>query len=159
MPRLPLCSLLAAIALLGADPGIWKVAPPPPASRQRDRIADLSHRRKAVEERIGDRAMLLLYAAEPRNYAGDVDWPYRQENDFFYLTGIAQTGLALVLLPAGSGAHEILFLPQTDPARETWTGHMLTAAEARSISGSRRSRTPPRCLPSWPRPCRDPEPS
>ena len=135
MSRLPLCSLLAAIVLFGAEPGVWNVAPPPPASWQRDRIADLSHRRKAFAERIGESAMLLLYAAEPRNYAGDVDWPYRQENDFFYLTGIAQAGLSLVLLPGGAGAHEILFLPQADPARETWTGHMLSAAEARSISG------------------------
>jgi Xaa-Pro aminopeptidase len=135
MPRLPLCGLLAAIALFGADPGIWKVAPPPPASWQRDRLVDLAHRRKAVEQRIGDRSMLLLYAAQPRNYAGDVDWPYRQENNFFYLTGISQAGLSLVLLPEGSAAREILFLPRPDPTRETWTGHMLSDDEARGISG------------------------
>ena len=140
MSRLRLCSLLVAITLYGADSGIWKVAPPAPASWQRDRVEDLSHRRRAVMERLGEHAMLLLYAAEPRNYAGDVDWPYRQENNFYYLTGIAQAGLSLALVPGGEGEHEILFLPPADPARETWTGHMITAAEARGISGIREIR-------------------
>jgi Xaa-Pro aminopeptidase len=135
MSRLPACALLAAFALYGADQAAWKVAPPPPASWQRDRLEDLGHRRHAVMERVGERAMLLLYAAEPRNYSGDVDWPYRQENNFFYLTGLAQAGLTLALAPGGTGPHEVLFLPQPDPARETWTGHMLSAGEARAISG------------------------
>ena len=69
MSRLRLCGLLVAVTLYGADSDIWKVAPPAPASWQRDRVEDLSHRRQAVMERIGEHAMLLLYAAEPRNYA------------------------------------------------------------------------------------------
>ena len=82
-------SLLAAAGSLNAaDSRVWKVAGPPPESWQRGRVADLASRRKAVMEQLGDKAILILYAAEPRNYAGDVDWPYRQENDFFYLTGI-----------------------------------------------------------------------
>ena len=32
----------------------WKVAPPPPASWERDRVADLANRRRAVMEQIGD---------------------------------------------------------------------------------------------------------
>ena len=85
--------------------------------------------------------MALLYAAEPRNYAGDVDWPYRQENNFYYLTGIAQEGGALVLIP-GASVREILFLPPSNPAQETWTGHILTPDEgAADLRASRRSGT------------------
>jgi Xaa-Pro aminopeptidase len=118
-----------------ADAGRWKVAPPPPASWQRDRLADLSARRKAVMDQIGDHGVLILYAAEPRNYANDVDWPFRQENDFFYLTGLTQEGATLVLAPAAGKIREMVFLPKPDPSRETWTGHMLTPQEAREISG------------------------
>src|SRR5579884_3180979 len=85
-----------------ADANLWKVAPPPPASRDAGRVADLSAHRKAAAEQIGDKGILILYAAEPRNYAGDVDWPYRQENNFFYLTGINQPGNALVLIPGAA---------------------------------------------------------
>lgn len=113
----------------------WKVAGPPPESWQRDRVADLTAHRKAVQEQIGPQSILILYAAEPRNYAGDVDWPYRQENDFFYLTGISQPGSALVLIPGAEKVREILFLPPSNPAQETWTGHILRPDEARQISG------------------------
>jgi hypothetical protein len=37
-----LCPLTLVITAFAADSGIWKIAPPPPASWQRDRVADLS---------------------------------------------------------------------------------------------------------------------
>ena len=133
----PLCAaamVLSAQLLAAADP-VWKVAPPPPASWQRDRIADLAARRKAMMDQIGPNGILILYAAEPRNYAGDVDWPYRQENNFFYLTGINQEGNALVLIPGAAKYKEILFMAPSNPSQESWTGHILLRDEARAISG------------------------
>ncbi len=128
--------LLAAVCCAAAWAGSpWKIAGPAPESWQRDRVADLAARRKAVMEQIGPKGVLILYAAEPRNYAGDVDWPYRQENDFFYLTGMPQEGSALLLIPGSEKLREVLFVPPSNPARENWTGHLLTHDEARKISG------------------------
>src|ERR1700739_4403539 len=124
---------MLACAAYAAD--AWRVAGAPPDSWQRDRVADLTAHRKALREQIGPQGILILYAAEPRNYAGDVDWPYRQENDFYYLTGIPQEGSALVMIPSGDSIREILFLPPSNPAQETWTGHILTPDEGRKISG------------------------
>ena len=115
-PKL-LCSLTLAIAAFAADTGIWKIAPPPPASWQRDRVADLAARRKALMDQIGDHAVLILYAAEPRNYANDVDWPFRQENDFFYLTGLTQPGATLVLAPGAGKMREMVFIPALQSPR------------------------------------------
>jgi Xaa-Pro aminopeptidase len=128
---------LLVCAAQAADPSVWKTAPPPPVSWERDRVADLAARRQAMAEQLGEKAVLILLAAEPRNYAGDVDWPYRQENNFFYLTGLTQPGAALVMLPGASAIREILFLPPSNPAQENWTGHLLTAEEGRRISGIR----------------------
>jgi Xaa-Pro aminopeptidase len=124
---------MLACAAYAADG--WKVAGAPPESWQRDRVADLAAHRRAMREQIGPQGILILYAAEPRNYAGDVDWPYRQENNFYYLTGIAQEGSALVLVPGADRIKEILFMPPSNPAQETWTGHLLTVDEARKVSG------------------------
>src|ERR1035441_782064 len=120
--RLLLSLFLMAGSLNAADSRVWKVAGPPPESWQRDRVADLASRRKAGMEQLGDKAILILYAAEPRNYAGDVDWPYRQENDFFYLTGITQAGNTLVLIPAAEKIRELLFMPPSNHAQAIWTG-------------------------------------
>ncbi|HLK64836.1 MAG TPA: Xaa-Pro aminopeptidase [Bryobacteraceae bacterium] len=125
----------AASEAQAADSAIWKVAPPPPASSERDRVADLTNHRQRAMEQIGEKGILILYAAEPRNYAGDVDWPFRQENDFFYLTAIPQPGSTLVLIPGASKFREILFMPPSNPAQESWTGHILTIDEGRKISG------------------------
>ncbi len=125
--------LLLCGALHAAD--TWKVAGAPPASWQRDRLADLKAHRESFFAALGAQGVAILYAAEPRNYAGDVDWPYRQENNFYYLTGISQAGSALVLIAHGGRKREVLFLPPSNPAQETWTGHILTPAEAREISG------------------------
>jgi Xaa-Pro aminopeptidase len=133
--RFLLSLFLMAGALSAADSHVWKVAGPPPESWQRDRVAELASRRKAVMEQLGPKAILILHAAEPRNYAGDVDWPYRQENDFFYLTGIEQAGSTLVMIPGADKIREILFMPPSNPAQENWTGHILTADEGRQISG------------------------
>ncbi len=135
-PRL--ARLIPALVLLSAAVSAgeaWRVAGPPPDSWQRDRVADLDAHRRAVMDRLGPHAVLVLYAAEPRNYAGDVDWPYRQENDFYYLTALSQPGAALVLVPGAETAREILFLPPSNPAQESWTGHLLTPEEAGRISG------------------------
>jgi len=128
------CALCAHVSLAAGNP-VWKVAPPPPGSWQRDRLADLASRRRAVAAQIGEKGILILWAAEPRNYAGDTDWPYRQENDFYYLTAISQPGCIFVLIPSGARIHEILFVPPSNPAQERWTGHLLTPAEAHAVSG------------------------
>jgi Xaa-Pro aminopeptidase len=132
---LAVCAGILALRSPAADSGVWKVAPPPPQSWQRDRVTDLAARRQAVMDQMGERGVLILYAAEPRNYANDVDWPFRQENDFFYLTGLTQSDATLVLAPGAGKIREMVFLPKADPAQETWTGHMTSPAEAREISG------------------------
>jgi Xaa-Pro aminopeptidase len=135
MTRLLTAAALCAGCLIAADAALWKVTPAVPPSIERDRVADLMARRKAAAEQIGEKGILILHAAEARNYANDVDWPYRQENDFFYLTEINQPGSTLVLIPGGEKIHEILFMPPSDPAQENWTGHILTPEEGRKISG------------------------
>src|ERR1035438_6399044 len=136
MNRLRWSGVLVCVGwLIAADATLWKVTPAAPASIERDRVIDLTARRQAVAGQIGEKGILILHAAQARNYAGDVDWPYRQENDFFYLTEIPQAGSTLVIVPGGAKVREILFMPPSDPAQENWTGHILTPEEGRKISG------------------------
>ena len=94
-------------------------------------------RRERVAKSIGPQSFMILFSTEPRVYANDVDYPYRQENNLYYLTQLKQKGATLVLLPGNTKVREILFLPRRNPAAETWTGHMYSAEEAHQISGIR----------------------
>jgi Xaa-Pro aminopeptidase len=117
------------------SPEVWRIAPPAPKISEADRLAELRARREEVMKRMGDRAVMVLFGAEPRVYTNDVDYHYRQENNLYYLTGVKQEDAALVLIPGAKRTREILFIPPRDPRNETWHGHMMSADEARARSG------------------------
>lgn len=114
-----------------------KLAPPAPVFNDKERVAELIQRRERVAEKVGPNSFLILFSSEPRVYAYDVDYPYRQENNLYYLTNLKQKGATLVLLPGNTKVKEILFLPRRNPSLETWTGHMYSAQEAHQLSGIR----------------------
>ena len=141
-------ALAVALTLLAAFPGlrnmvaaavlppeIWRIAPPAPKISEDDRVAELRARREEVMKRMGEKAIMVLFGAEPRVYTNDVDYHYRQENNLYYLTGVKQEDATLVLIPGAKRAREILFIPPRDPRNETWHGHMMSADEARARSG------------------------
>jgi len=113
---------------------VVREAPAAPVFSDAERVAELSARRARVAEKIGPKALLVLFSGEPRNYANDVDYEFRQENNLFYLTNLAQRGATLVIAP-GATPREILFLPRRNPARETWDGYMYSPEQARRLSG------------------------
>src|SRR5215510_10455999 len=123
------------VAATVAAPEIWRIAPSAPKISEADRLAELGARRQEVMKRMGDKAIMVLFSAEPRVYTNDVDYHYRQENDLYYLTGVKQEGATLILIPGAKRTREILFMPPRDPRNETWHGHMMSADEARARSG------------------------
>ncbi|HKE02977.1 MAG TPA: aminopeptidase P N-terminal domain-containing protein [Blastocatellia bacterium] len=123
------------VAATAAAPEIWRIAPSAPKISEADRLAELRARRQEVMNRMGDKAIMVLFSAEPRVYTNDVDYHYRQENDLYYLTGLKQEGATLILIPGAARTQEILLMPERNPGRETWTGHMMSADEARARSG------------------------
>jgi Xaa-Pro aminopeptidase len=68
-------------------------------------------------------------------YSADVDYEYRQDSNFLYLTGIDQPDSLLILMPGNRTRTEILFIREADARREHWEGHSLTPAEATARSG------------------------
>ncbi len=75
-------------------------------------------RRRRLAERVGGGTVVLWGAGDDRGY-GDVG-TFRQETNFFYLTGVELPNAILVLRPAEEW--EALFLPARNEALERWTG-------------------------------------
>ncbi|HTG88317.1 MAG TPA: Xaa-Pro aminopeptidase [Pyrinomonadaceae bacterium] len=114
-----------------------RVTPPAPVFTDEERLAELRKRRERVAESITTKSLLVLFSTEPRVYANDVTYPYRQENNLYYLTNLKQAGATLVLLPGNTKIKEILFVPRRNPQSEAWNGHMYTPQEAYQLSGVR----------------------
>ncbi len=118
------------------EPPVIREAPPAPEFTEAERHAELRARRERVMAKLGPNSLLVLFSAEPRVYTNDVDYEFRQENNLYYLTALRQEGARLVMVMGAQGpAREILFLRRRNPAAETWTGHMYSPEEARSLSG------------------------
>jgi Xaa-Pro aminopeptidase len=128
---------LKADVKTGNAPKAIRVAPPAPQISDAERQAELAKRRANVVRQMADNSMLVLLSAEPKNYAGDVDFMYRQENNLYYLTNLKQKNATLVLTKNGGQAGEFLFLPKRNPAAETWNGKMYSGEDATRISGVR----------------------
>jgi len=117
------------------EPKAIRVAPLAPKFTDAERQTELARRRAKVIAAMRDNSMMILMSAEPKNYAGDVDFMYRQENNLYYLTNLRQRNAALVLIKDGATAHEILFLPKRNPASEAWDGKMYSREDAQKMSG------------------------
>src|SRR5437773_6864051 len=96
---------------------------------------DLKSRRARVMDALGPDAMLIVWSAAPQRYSLDIDYPYRQDSNLYYLTGITQDDTVLVLMPGNETHREMLFIKDKNPAREHWTGPSLSAEQATARSG------------------------
>lgn len=96
---------------------------------------DLAARRSKLMEKLGPATMLVVRSAPHRVYSLDVDYEYRQDSNFYYLTGIDQPDCTLILMPGNQGRQQFLFVPPKDATREHWEGKRLSPAEATAISG------------------------
>lgn len=143
---LAVCALLVLLSPAGVAvrakseppvPSNIRLTPPKPVFSDKERVAELMQRRERVAQSVGPQSFLILFSTESRVYANDVDYPYRQENNLYYLTNLKQKGATLVLLPGNTKMREILFLPRRNALAETWTGHMYSPEEANQLSGVR----------------------
>jgi len=71
----------------------------------------------------------------PRN--GDQCYPFRQNSDLFYLSGLDQAETVVVLFPdcIKEDFKEIAFIKQGNEKSAVWEGHRYTLAEATATSG------------------------
>jgi Xaa-Pro aminopeptidase len=79
-------------------------------------------RRRQLMEAAGDDAILILPAAPERVRSLDTHYPYRQDSDFWYLTGFPEPEAVLVLVPGRRHGEVILFCRERDAEREAWDG-------------------------------------
>ncbi|MFN9966236.1 MAG: aminopeptidase P N-terminal domain-containing protein, partial [Lysobacteraceae bacterium] len=84
--------------------------------------AEYQHRRRALVELAGDDAILVLPAAPERIRSHDTHHPYRQDSDFWYLTGFPEPEAVLVLVPGRPHGETLLFCRERHPERELWDG-------------------------------------
>lgn len=100
----------------------------------REPLVDISifkKRRTQLANKIKDGVLVLSSSPEHlRNH--DSHYEYRQDSNFFYLTGFEEPESVFVFRP-GLKPESILFVRKKDPLRETWDGFRYGPAAAQKV--------------------------
>lgn len=83
---------------------------------------DYPARRQRLMQKMHASGVAIIPTAVPKSRNSDVQYPFRGDSDFLYLTGFAESEALLVLVPGHPEGEQILFCRPRDPARETWEG-------------------------------------
>ena len=83
---------------------------------------EFAKRRRQLMRMMGRDAIAIVPAASVKQRNNDVEYHYRQDSDFQYLTGFEEPESVAVLVPGRPQGEFVLFVRDRDPARETWDG-------------------------------------
>ena len=83
---------------------------------------EFARRRRQLCGMVGEGGVAIVPAANLKKRNRDVDYPFRQDSDFYYLTGFAEPEAVAVLMPGRDQAEFVLFCRERDAEREAWDG-------------------------------------
>ncbi|MGZ8137288.1 MAG: Xaa-Pro aminopeptidase [Methylococcaceae bacterium] len=84
--------------------------------------SEFKKRRKQLMQRIGKGNIALIGSASSHIRNRDVDYPFRQDSDFFYLTGFNEADAMAVFIPGRVQGEYILFCREFDETKALWEG-------------------------------------
>jgi Xaa-Pro aminopeptidase len=118
--RLAICAGLVALPFAVSSIFAQGAAPPPGPF---DPSVFRERRERVMQEMDGGIAVLYARGEEDRD-------GFRQDSNFYYLTGVEEAGAVLVLAPAERHDRHWLFLEPRDPEAERWVGEREPLSEA-----------------------------
>jgi len=93
--------------------------------------------RKAFSRKMEAGTLAIFHANEVYPSNGDATYRFQQDNNLFYLTGLDQEEIILVLFPEAPEKRfrEMLFIKETNPQIQIWEGWKYSKEDARQTSG------------------------
>lgn len=129
---LAVLALTAAILGVALDVGAW----------EREPLAAFHDRRARLVRGTAGDGVVVLYGYSEADVAATVT-PFRQNEEFYYLTGWNEPGAIMLLVPkahaSGAAAElgkEVLYIPSHDRGEEKWTGPKLAPDDADASSAT-----------------------
>jgi Xaa-Pro aminopeptidase len=96
---------------------------------------EFARRRKNLMQMMGEGGIAILPAAPVRTRSRDVEYRYRQDSDFYYLTGFAEPEAVVVLAPGRDNGEFVLFCRERNPEKERWDGKRVGPDGAPELLG------------------------
>ncbi|MBF0471292.1 MAG: Xaa-Pro aminopeptidase [Gammaproteobacteria bacterium] len=97
---------------------------------------EFKQRREQLMRQMGAKCIAILPNAPSRQRNRDIDYPYRPDSDFYYLTGFGEPESVAVLVPQREHGEFLLFCRESDPKKEAWDGAMAGLEGAKADYGA-----------------------
>jgi Xaa-Pro aminopeptidase len=97
---------------------------------------EFARRRRQFMHMVGKEAIAILPAAPVRHRNGDIEYAYRQDSHFHYLSGFPEPDAVAVLVPGRPCGEYLLFVRERDALRESWDGARAGTEGAVDIYGA-----------------------
>ena len=97
---------------------------------------EFTKRRKTLMRMVGEDGIAILPSAPVRTRSRDVQYRFRQDSDFYYLTGFAEPDSVAVLVPGGKNGEYVLFCRERNKDKEQWDGYRAGPGGAISQFGA-----------------------
>jgi len=96
---------------------------------------EFARRRSYLAEQMGEGTIAILPAASVKSRNRDVDHHFRQDSDFYYLSGFNEPDAVLVIIPGREHGEAVLFCRERDPSKEMWDGFIAGPDRVTDILG------------------------
>lgn len=83
---------------------------------------EFARRRKTLMQHMEPNSIAIVPSASILIRNRDADFPFRQDSDFYYLTGFDEPQSVLVLIPGREHGETVMFVREKDPEKEIWDG-------------------------------------
>lgn len=93
-------------------------------------------RRQKLLKEMGEKSVAVVCTSPVRNRNNDVDFKFRPDSNFYYLTGFAEPEAVAVLRPDHPEEAYVLFVLPKDPEKEVWTGRRAGLEGAKDHFGA-----------------------
>jgi Xaa-Pro aminopeptidase len=97
--------------------------------------AEYRHRREQFMSKIGN-GTAIVGSAPMATMHNDVEYTYRQDSDFYYLTGFNEPNAVAVIAPHHDEHKFILFVQPKEREKEIWTGYRVGVDAAKEKYGA-----------------------
>ncbi|MBU5592142.1 aminopeptidase P family protein [Clostridium sp. MSJ-4] len=91
--------------------------------------------RKNLAESLKDNSILVMFAGSAPKKSADEAYPFTPNRNFYYLTGINEEKVMLIMVKENNTLEEYLFIRKADPVMEKWVGKTISKEEAEENSG------------------------
>lgn len=97
--------------------------------------AFFQNNRRHFFEKVKANSVTVLFSGNVYQSTADNFFPFEVNKNFYYLTGINQDKVTLLLVKGETFTKEYLFIEKNDELMAKWVGSKLTLAEVQSLSG------------------------